>query len=255
MIDDFTPVIHELEGRDIKIWPVADVHIGAKEANVAGFRKFIDSIKDDPDSYIVICGDVCNNGLRAASCPTNVYEEIMSPSDQMHLAAEILEPVADKILGCVGGNHELRSSKFVDLDPLYGVMVLIGHPELYRQNMCFVRIKLTDGNTKSVYSLLLVHGKTANKRKQFQLSTEGIDVIVSAHLHEGVIEKPSRLVFTPRGRIKMKTIVSVQAVSWLEYGGYAARSLLLPKTTSDPFFIELGFDRSKRNDNTIHIGW
>lgn len=31
MLDDFTPIIHQLDGRTIKVWAVADVHIGAKE--------------------------------------------------------------------------------------------------------------------------------------------------------------------------------------------------------------------------------
>ena len=42
MIDDFVPIIHKLDGRDIRIYPIADVHIGAREAALGEFEKFIE---------------------------------------------------------------------------------------------------------------------------------------------------------------------------------------------------------------------
>ena len=41
MLDDFTPIIHELPGRTIKVWAVADVHIGARECDMDGFKRFL----------------------------------------------------------------------------------------------------------------------------------------------------------------------------------------------------------------------
>ena len=253
MIDDFTPIIHVLPGRTIKVWPIADVHIGAKEADMPGFSSFLKRIEQDDDSYLVICGDLLNNGIKDSL--TNVYEETMPPSEQVKLAAELLQPVADKILGCVGGNHEARSRRSVDLDPLASVMMMVGKSELYRPNMAFVRIKLRDGNVHETYNLLLAHGKTTNKKKQFQYAVEGVDAVISGHTHDGVVEKPARLVLTQRGAVKVKHIVSVTATSWLNYGGYSAAGLMLPKATSDPQALVLEFTRSNRQEGKLRVAW
>lgn len=257
MLDDFTPIIHTLPGRTIKVWAVADVHIGAKEADIDGFAKFLKRIESEPDSYIVICGDVLNNGIRCQSSPTNIYDETMPPSAQVDLAAELLYPTRDRILGCVGGNHERRSAKAVDYDPMFQVMTLIGKPELYRPNMAFMRIILqADGkSTMDSYAILLTHGKTENKKRQFARSVEGVDAIVSGHTHNGLIEKPTRICFTSRNNVAVKSIVSLTATSWLNYGGYAASGLLLPNSTGNPQSLLLEFKNSNDIRGNIRVAW
>jgi len=253
MLSDFQPIVHKLDGRTIKVWAVADVHIGACESNIGEFRKFLGRIQADSDSYVVLCGDLMNNGVKDSV--TNVYEETMPPSAQVDMCAELLEPIADKILGCVGGNHERRSKKAVDLDPLYAVMCMIRKQELYRQSMAFVRINMERGKTKEHYALLLVHGASANKKRHFAYSVEGVDAIISGHTHDGVVEKPARLVFTTSNQVHVQPLVSLTATSWVDYGGYASRALFLPKTVSNPQYLELEFTGTNARDGNIRVVW
>ena len=97
MLDDFTPIIHRLPGRSIKIYAVADVHIGDSHANVRGIEKFLKKVESEDDSYIICCGDLLNFGIRAASCPTDIYTETLSPMAQIDYAVELLQPIADKV--------------------------------------------------------------------------------------------------------------------------------------------------------------
>lgn len=255
MLDDFTPIVHALDGRTIKVWAIADVHIGAKEADIAGFQRFLKRVENDPDSFIVIVGDLLNVGIRSANCPTDIYEETMPVHAQIEKAAELLAPVADRILGCVGGNHEARAKKAVDLDPLFQVMVLIRKPDLYRPNMAFVRVNLGKGNTKDHYALLLVHGKSANAKRKFAYSVEGVDAIISGHTHDPIVEKPARLVFTQRNNVVIRPLVSLTACSWLDYGGYGAANLYLPKSTSDPQALVLEYTASNSIPGQIRVTW
>lgn len=253
MISDFTPIVHKLDGRTIRVWAVADVHIGARECDLDGFEKFIKKVTSEGDSYIVLCGDLISNGIKDSL--TNVYDEVIPPQSQVDLAVELLRPIFDKILGCVSGNHERRSKKHVDINPMLYICSLLHIPEVYRENMAFVRINLERGKTKDHYALLLTHGKTANKRRHFAYAVEGVDAIISGHTHDGLVEKPARIVMTTKSNVIIKPLVSMTATSWLDYGGYAARALYLPKTTSNPQYLELPFTGSNSSTGQIRVVW
>ena len=253
MLDDFQPIIHHLDGRTIRIWAVADVHLGAKECDERGFKAFLKRVSDSPDSYLILCGDIISNGVKDSL--TNVYEELYPPSVQIERAVELLTPVKDKILGAVGGNHEARSRKAVDLDPMYAIMCMMGIQHLYRTNFAMLRIILAKGNIKKRYALMLIHGKTENKKRQFAYSVEGVDAIVSGHTHNGIVEKPARLVFTSSNNVLVKPLVSLTATSWLTYGGYAAAALYKPAATSAPQCLELEYVNSNDIEGRLRVIW
>ena len=253
MISDFVPIVHTLGGRTVRVWAVADVHLGSRECDVDGFSAFVAKAAKDPDAYIVLCGDMVNNGVKDSL--TNVYEEVMMPSAQIEKAVELLEPVKDRILGAVGGNHESRSRKAVDLDPMYAIMLMLGKGELYRTNFAMLRINLERGNTKDHYALMLVHGKTENKKRQFAYAVEGVDAIISGHTHNGIVEKPARLVFTVKNNVFVKPLVSLTATSWLTFGGYAAAALYRPTATSCPQCLELEYTGSNDREGQIRVVW
>lgn len=259
--NDFTAIVHRLPGRTAKVYAIADVHIGAKECDMDGFSRFLKRVERERDSYIVLVGDVINNGIRSSSCPTDIYDEVMPPSAQIDKAVELLEPVADRILGAVGGNHEKRSRKSVDFDPMHAIMAILRKSELYRENMAFLRIVLSNStqrhvrSTRDSYSLLLVHGKSANKKRRFAYAVEGVDAVVSAHTHDGIVEKPARLVFTVQNNVMVKPLVSLTATSWLDYGGYGARGLYLPKATSDPQALVLEWTGSNNREGQMKVIW
>lgn len=252
-MDDFTPVIHELEGRDIKVYGVADVHIGARECDLDGFRAFLKRIEHDPDAYLCLVGDITNNGIKDSV--TNVYEETMPPSAQVELAAELLAPVKDRILGAVGGNHEHRSARAVNYDPMYDVMVRLGIPHLYRQSLCFIRVIMRRSTCHEHYAILLAHGSSDAKRQRFDAVVEGVDATITAHVHKGDVQKPCRIVFNNRNKVVIRPHVSLVCEPWLKYGGYAARSMLLPHETSNPQHLVLEYVHDNNKRGNIRVVW
>ena len=253
MLDDFKPIVHKLDGRTIRVWAVADVHIGAKECDLDGFKRFLKRVEGDPDSYLVLCGDLINNGIKDSL--TNVYDETMPPSAQVDRCVELLEPVADKVLGAVSGNHERRTKKQCDVDITHYICSLLHIPHLYRPNMAFIRVNLARGKTKDHYGLLLVHGKTLNKQQHFAYAIEGVDAVIGGHLHQGNYRKDARIVFTKSNRCVIKPFVNLTATSWLKYGGYAASGLYMPSATSDPQCLVLEFTGSNDRPGQIRVHW
>lgn len=253
MLDDFTPIIRRLDGRTIKVWAVADVHIGAKECDLDGFKRFLKAVEADDDSYIVIVGDLISNGLK--SSVTNVYEEAMPPSAQIDLAVQLLEPVKHKILGMVSGNHERRSKKDCDIDPLFTIAAILRINDRFRQNMAFLRIILERGSTKENYAIMLTHGKTANKKKQFTAICEGIDAAIFAHTHTPDVLMPSRIRFTTSNRIVMHNVVVLTACSWLKSGGYSLSGLYVPQAVSTPQALQLEFNGTNSKKGRVSVIW
>lgn len=254
MNKDFEAITIDLPLEDFKLYCIADVHIGASECDLDGFKKLIKEIQDTPNAYCVICGDLINNATKT-SC-SDVYKEVLSPYEQVELATELLYPIRDKILGGVSGNHELRSSKDVDIDPFNVIFWQLGIADRCRQNIAFLRLRATDKRILNTVNIVLMHGGSRTKREKFVYSVEGADVFISGHTHDGDVSKPAHIVFTQRGAIKMREIVSVVATSWLKYdeGGYGVRSLYLPKSTSSPQYLYVEVVNANAKPN-IKVVW
>ena len=134
MYDAFAVIKHVLP-RDythINIYGMSDAHIGAKESSLATLRAWVRTVLDDPYGYVIIAGDMINNGIKDSK--TNVYEEVMPPRQQKRVCAEIFKPLADagRILAWIPGNHEERSARSVDDDPSYDICVALGIEDVWR---------------------------------------------------------------------------------------------------------------------------
>ena len=105
MLNDFEIITrHFSENKDIKIYPISDVHLGAAEHLSAEWDNFCKRILEEPDSYVILGGDLRNNSTR--SSVADIFEETMRPRDQKRRMAEMLKPLRHKILCAVNGNHE-----------------------------------------------------------------------------------------------------------------------------------------------------
>lgn len=255
MIPDKEPIFRQLPAEDARVYVLGDCHIGASDCDMKGLRHFIDKVAGEDESYLILVGDMLQNSLKS-SVGSIYLDQIAPPSEQKQMAHQLLFQVKDKILCAVGGNHEARSLKDVDDDPLFDVFCTMGIQSVYRRNMAFLRVKLGDGNP-STFSFLAMHGKSETKQKYFPYAVEGIDIICTGHTHTGKITKPSKLVFTQRGRVVMQDMAHIVGTSWLDYSkcGYAATSQFMPQATGDPACVVLEYTNNHRVGKSFHVEW
>lgn len=240
MLHDFEMITHEFPNRDdITIIPISDVHLGAREHRSQDWIDFCTRVATHPNVYVMLGGDLINNATR--SSVSNVFDDTMRPSEQKKLMAKMLEPIRDKILCCVSGNHERRSGKDVDDDPTYDIMCKLDLEHLYRENMVFVKIRIGNpclsGMTNPTYSIVVTHGAgggiytgaAVNRNERFGYVIDGMDCLIVGHTHKPTISQPSKIfIDTHNNKISMKPFKVISATSWLDYGGYAAQKMLLP---------------------------
>lgn len=244
MKNDFELIEYEFTpNSDIKIYPISDLHIGAKECLLEEWKKFIKKLKREKNSYITIHGDMMNNGIK--SSVTDIYDETMSPSGQKRWLAEQLYDVKDKILCIVPGNHEQRSKKEVDAQPLFDICCELGIRDRYRENAAFIVIRIGDKNASGLrnpsYSLCVIHGSgggsttgaSVNRNEKFASNIDNLDILIVGHSHKPVVTKPQKIVIDSQNKkVSFKPYTVVTSTSWLEYGGYALRKQLSPASHS-----------------------
>jgi len=238
--DDFDLLEYEfLENKDIKIYPISDLHIGASEFMLEAWKAFIKQLKKEPNSYITIQGDMLNNGVK--NSVTNVYEETMSPSEQKRWLAEQLSEVRDKILCVIPGNHERRSTKEVDDRPLYDVCYKLDIEDRYRENTAFMVIRIGDkkanGLKNPTYTLCVIHGTgggiytgaSVNRNERFGNVIDNLDILIVGHAHKVVQSKQLKIFIDVHNKkVSYKPFYLIQATAWTKYAGYALRGQLLP---------------------------
>ncbi|MBE6725110.1 MAG: hypothetical protein E7576_07980 [Ruminococcaceae bacterium] len=242
MLQDFIMITRHFPGNDdLKIYPISDVHLGAAEHMESAWREFRTKVMGEENSYLVLAGDLINNATR--SSVSNIFDETMRPSSQKKLMAEMLMPLKDRILCAVPGNHEGRSGKDADDDPVYDICSKLDIEDLYRENIAFLKIQIGDpaanGARNPTYVIAVTHGAgggiltggVVNRAERFGYAIDGADALILGHSHKPFTTQPAKLKVNPyNNTVSVKPFKVISATSWLEYGGYAARKNLLPSS-------------------------
>lgn len=225
------------ETEHITLYPISDVHLGAQECMEREFRAYLRQIQDDPSAAVLLAGDVLNNGLRSSK--TDVYKEKHPPDVQKEMMIDLLEPIKDKIVAGVAGNHEHRTAKESCQDVMKDIFVALRIKERYEPDAAFIKISLGEKPNKkpATYMIYLTHGSGGgaalgsgvSRQDNFQISIEGVDISISGHTHKPAKVPSARLVFDPRNNnvVRSNTLIFV-CTAWLDYGGYPVRGQMRP---------------------------
>jgi predicted phosphodiesterase len=224
------------------IYPLADVHLGAEGAEVQAFYALVNQIAKEPNSYVTLLGDLIDNGTR--NSVTNIFRATMPPSQQKREMAKALEPIRDKILCILPGNHCRRSGKDADDDPMYDIAAKLDLEDRYRESIAFIRIglgKRTAGNIRDckphVYFIACVHGAGGgalpgagiNRADRYLQALDGVDVFIHGHTHKPYALRGSKLVLDPANKIvKQRPTLAMCAGQWLDYVGYPVDKMMTP---------------------------
>ena len=245
MLPDFELIQHQFYGgHDITIIPIFDVHLGSQECMEKEFIEFIEKVKETPNVYLICGGDLLDFGLKNSL--TNVYRQTMPPSQQKREMANILEPVRDRILCFIQGNHERRSAREVDDCPIYDIACKLDKETVYRENIAFLKIQMGEerkengsgnGYARPTYVLAVTHGAgngalyggAVNKSVGYSTVIDGLDCFVVGHTHKPYTTQPAKIVVDPHNnKVTVKPFKIVSATSWLKYGGYPVQKMLMP---------------------------
>lgn len=267
MKSDYEMVTHRFPG-PITIYPVGDVHYGALEHMAKEWRQFCDKVLSEPDSYVVLVGDLVNNSIK--SSVANPFDEVVRPRDQKEHMVEFLRPLKERILCAVSGNHEYRSKRDTDSDITYDIMARLQLEDLYRENAVFMKVGIGErpespNRTLGTFTFCVTHGSgggiytgaAVNRNERFANVLDGCDCLITGHTHKGTVTHPTKLVIDPKNEcVSVVPYTVVSCESWMSYGGYAMRKMLLPSESGYPQRLRLtAGSKQHRRNKRIEVIW
>lgn len=115
--------------RPIKIIPIGDIQLGAESVNEKYLKHVCDSVKNDPDTWWIMMGDACDFIQRndPRFDPRELahwieYDDIDIVEQQLTRLYSYLDPIANKCLCVVKGNHEYAIEKHYERNPYIDII-------------------------------------------------------------------------------------------------------------------------------------
>lgn len=175
------------KGREVSIYPLGDWHYGSRQCNEAFINQVIAKVKDDPKGYWVGMGDFMENAIIGSK--SDMYTQLLPPKEQMEHIADLLDPIKEKGLFFIGGNHEARTMRQSGIQPEMYISTRLSLPYMGFSCLAVFELDRVRGpycfttyyhhNTGGGYSI----GGKVNAAEKLRQIVPTADATFSAHLH------------------------------------------------------------------------
>lgn len=239
----------------IEIHPMADLHIGDNNCDYKSILERIEYIKNTPNAYCVLDGDLMDTAI--ASSIGDTYGANLQPMEQLKHCVKIFEPIKDKILAVLPGNHENRTYKSDGLDTTEIMCAQLGIPEKYSPTtaLLFIRFGNQGGhrdNRPFLYTAYVTHGSGGGRREGGKVnrladlaSIVDADIYIHAHTHLPIVFKNSFFrINYGNSSVALIDKLFVNTAASLNYGGYGDKQGYKPASKSSPVIY---LDGRKKN--------
>lgn len=226
------PVVLELPENleHIDVHLLGDWHIGDPLCDLVSVAEKLDEIRETPNAYCVLGGDLCDMALRDSI--GDVHGAKLSPMGQVERVVSLIKPVREKVLCMVRGNHENRVYKSTGIDPLAFAASELGLGERYSDTSALLFVQFghdTKHGGRMQYTMYVTHGAGSGRKEGGKLQRLAdlqniIDCDIYCHNHThlpAVFPTCSyRIDYTHRKPVLVEHLF-VNGGASLNYGGYA----------------------------------
>lgn len=227
--DDFN-----IRNGKISLIPLADFHIGNRQACTQKIRSFVDLISRYDHLYTILLGDAAETATRS-SVGLGMYEEDMHLREQLLYLGELLQPIAQqgKLLGVHTGNHEFRSAVLSGINPMEFLASNLNVPYLGYQG--FYSLQVGD----QVYHMGSTHGMGSGRTTGAKVNVSErmaqvnpmCHLYLSGHSHIRSVHDGVKYYINQDNQLQSIKQYYVICGSFLGYfGGYAEQHVLSPSS-------------------------
>lgn len=228
----------------IEIHPMADLHIGDNNSDYKLIMERIDYIKNTPNAYCILGGDLMDTAI--ASSIGDTYGANLQPMEQLKQCVKIFEPIKEKILCVLPGNHENRVYKSDGLDITELMCAQLGIPKKYTPTTALLFIRFGENARRrhrpQLYTAYVTHGSGGGRREGGKVnrladlaSIVDSDIYIHAHTHLPLVFKESFYrVSGSNSSVALVDKLFVNTAASLDYGGYGDKQGFKPASKSSP---------------------
>lgn len=229
----------------IEIHPLSDLHIGDAECDYKAILAKIEYIKNTPNAYCILDGDLMDTAI--ASSIGDTYAANIQPMEQLKRCVEIFEPIKDKILAVLPGNHENRVYKSDGIDTTELMCSQLGIHAKYSPTtaLLFVRFGKSNGkhhNRPILYTIYVTHGSGGGRREGGKVnrladlaSIVDADIYIHGHTHLPLVFKEAFFrVSGSNSSVALVDKLFINTAASLNYGGYGDKAGFKPASKTSP---------------------
>lgn len=247
----------------IELHIFADEHIGDEHCDVQRLKERIEYVKNTPNAYCVINGDIMDNATKTSIGDT--YKQTLNPMEQIEDAVELFTPIRDKVLAITHGNHEARTYRKEGIDMSAIMAVRLDLIDIYSPTSALIflrfgkstRLKESNGSgkyRKICYTIYMLHGSGGGRKegaKAIRLadmaSVIDTDCYIHSHTHLPMIMKQGfHRIDTRNNTVGHVDKLFVNTAANLNYGGYGEAQEFKPSSKQTPV-IYLDGQRKEMN--------
>jgi UDP-2,3-diacylglucosamine pyrophosphatase LpxH len=228
-------IVKQFDNRPITIVPISDIHLGNKGCNIEKFEQALKLVDETPDCYTILMGDQAETATKT-SVGLAMFEEDFHLEEQLKVLDHALKPLAEKgkILGMLTGNHEMRVSYMVKINPAELLCKSLNVPYLGYQGYILAKV----GN--QVYHIFASHGSSFGGSPAGKImaarslsKVADADLYLSGHTHAKLHDQDKLFrINETTGMVEPYIKHYVVCGSFLEYWGtYPEMKLLQPSFT------------------------
>jgi len=216
-------ILHQVETRhrsrtdSYRLYPIGDIHIGAAACDIPALKETLRAVKDDPNAYWLGMGDYaeCINLQDKRFDVKSVDPKYLPRLDDIANAcfddlASLFEPVKDKCLGLLVGNHE-ETLRIRHSQDVHGALCLrLGLKNLGYDS--FIRWRFVRPNSSSVcINIFASHGTIAGRRDGAKMNriedltrNFDADLYLVGHGHSQIAHRSVTLEVPTSGELKLR---------------------------------------------------
>lgn len=230
---------------EANILPLGDLHLGDIHADFHRIREWLDYLSATDNAYAILNGDLMDAAI--ASSIGDTYGASLQPMEQLKQCVKLFEPIKDKIIAVLPGNHEARIYKTDGLDLTEIMCSQLGISERYSPTSAlpflrFGRHYRTQHGRPVCYTIYCLHGSGGGRKEggkiQRLVDMAGIvdaDIYIMSHVHQpAVVKQAYYRVSAANSSISKVDRLFVNTAAALDYGGYGELQGFKPASTDTP---------------------
>lgn len=229
---------------------------GFGRVSLEKLKGYIEWVKDTPNAFVFLLGDMVNCAtLDSKSSP---FEQDMNLSEQVENIVALLNPIKDKIVGAVDGNHENRLVKYSGYSPTISICERLGSvPYFGHSGVVIFRLGCRDGKSpRHSFTGYFHHttgggrtvGSKLNRVDMLRDIIPNADFYCGGHNHQlGVVHNVTHVINPTTGKMDVIRQMIVDCGGYLEWKNSYAEGMMLPPLKIGSPRIHLMLHRKAKN--------